>query len=79
MVFWRHRGVPLKEMSAASADYDSYKDIDPDDRDNQIFLWRYEGLEALGPHIKGHSVLFGDGHVKWYKRWSDSSMSRSPQ
>lgn len=71
---------PLKPISAAADVYDPYKDIDPDDSNNCPFLWRYnDDANAFGPHIGGHSILFGDGHTKWYKRPDDSSMSRSPR
>jgi prepilin-type N-terminal cleavage/methylation domain-containing protein/prepilin-type processing-associated H-X9-DG protein len=64
---------------------DLYHDIDPDD---------YQEIETLapvtnpgpgylrynsGPHSQGYDILFAGGHVKWYKRWSDSEMSRNPQ
>jgi len=61
---------------------DLYHDIDPDDyRKVETFAPGVDKgyLGYAGPHVKGHSILFGDGHVKWYKGWSDSSMSRGPQ
>lgn len=67
-----------------SADLFLYKDIDPDDDPNvcknvdpvQGFLW---DANMAGPHTEGYNILFADGHTKWYKRWSGSSMSRNPQ
>ncbi|MBN1787618.1 MAG: DUF1559 domain-containing protein [Sedimentisphaerales bacterium] len=54
--------------------YNSYKDIDPDDYISEDYnekglghLWHYKVLEVVGPHQGGHNILFGDGHVKWYK------------
>ena len=68
-----------------SADHDPYKDIDPDDAESiekdlneKGYLWNYKGLDTIGPHAEGYDILFADSHVKWHKRWSDSSMSRNP-
>ena len=63
---------------------DLYHDIDPDDYrkvETETFAPGVDRgyLGYPGPHVKGHSILFGDGHVKWYKGWTDSSMSRNPQ
>lgn len=63
--------------------YDSFTDIDPDDYDNgdpngQGRLWTYGLLGASGPHAEGENILFADGHAKWFKEWSGSSMSRKP-
>ena len=78
---------PVKPEQAAMspADYDPYKDIDPDDRgsieydpNEQGYLWNYKGLDTTGPHTEGFDILFADGHVQWHKRWSDSSISRNP-
>jgi prepilin-type processing-associated H-X9-DG protein len=68
-------------------DIDCYKDIDPDDyeckkygekAEKQGRLGTYGLLDAFGPHTEGHNILFADGHTKWFKEWSDSSMSRKP-
>jgi prepilin-type N-terminal cleavage/methylation domain-containing protein/prepilin-type processing-associated H-X9-DG protein len=68
---------------------DLYHDIDPDDyrkvetetfvpvtEPGPGYLW-YRNTD--GPHSTGHSILFADGHVKWYKKWSGDSMGRGPQ
>lgn len=78
---------PVKPVPVATdADYDSYKDIDPDDSVSDQskptgvgHLWHYKSSETVGPHTEGHDILFADGHVKWYKRWSGSEMGRNPQ
>jgi prepilin-type N-terminal cleavage/methylation domain-containing protein/prepilin-type processing-associated H-X9-DG protein len=79
--------LPMKpqQVSIGPVSYDPYKDIDPDDYESfrkdpneQGFLWYYNYWPADGPHNKGYDILFSDGHVKWHKRWSDSSMSRDP-
>jgi prepilin-type N-terminal cleavage/methylation domain-containing protein/prepilin-type processing-associated H-X9-DG protein len=64
--------------------YDLYHDIDPDDFQNVETETFAPGvgrgyLGYPGPHIKGYSILFADGHVKWYKKWSGDSMGRGPQ
>ncbi|MFA6176303.1 MAG: DUF1559 domain-containing protein [Phycisphaerae bacterium] len=75
---------PDSLVATGSNRYDFYKDIDPDDydgdEDGQGRLWTYGPPEggAFGPHTAGHDILFADGHVKWFKEWSDSSMSRKP-
>jgi len=69
--------------------YDLYHDIDPDDfqevetetfapviNPDRGYLWNR--WNTIGPHSKGYDILFSDGHVKWHKRWSASSMSRNP-
>ncbi|MGA2914548.1 MAG: prepilin-type N-terminal cleavage/methylation domain-containing protein [Sedimentisphaerales bacterium] len=54
-----------------------YKDIDPDDYKSGDPNGRgYLADANAGPHSEGYDILFSDGHTKWYKRWSDSSMSR---
>ena len=79
--------LPVKPAQATTnpAEYDLYKDIDPDDsvsdrnEPNEAgHLWHYNSSDAVGPHNEGDDILFADGHIKWYKRWSDSSMSRNP-
>jgi prepilin-type N-terminal cleavage/methylation domain-containing protein len=81
---------PMKPdfVAAQLGPYDLYNDIDPDDfqeietfapaAPGRGYLWRYIIWPAVGPHTKGHDILFSDGHVKWYKRWTDSSISRDP-
>ena len=66
-------------------DLSLYHDIDPDDYidsendpNEQGYLWQYEVLDAQGPHAKGFDILFADGHVKYFKQWSDSDISRKP-
>jgi prepilin-type N-terminal cleavage/methylation domain-containing protein/prepilin-type processing-associated H-X9-DG protein len=77
--------LPLKSESAASyADYDPYKDIDPDDYESSYRDPNKEGYLAdanAGPHSEGYDILFADGHVKGHgnKKWPNSSMSRNPQ
>ena len=77
---------PIKPKPAITGTYpDPYYDIDPDDYEStesdpneKGYLWNYKGLDTIGPHAEGYDILFADGHVKWHKRWSDSSMSRKP-
>jgi prepilin-type processing-associated H-X9-DG protein len=77
--------VKPEQVTMNPASYDPYKDIDPDDYESierdpneQGYLWNYKGLDTIGPHTEGYNILFADSHVKWHKRWSDSSMSRKP-
>jgi prepilin-type N-terminal cleavage/methylation domain-containing protein len=75
--------LPIKPQQAETgpADYDPYKDIDPDDYESSYRDPNKEGYLAdanAGPHSEGYDILFSDGHTKWYKGWSASSMSRSP-
>jgi prepilin-type N-terminal cleavage/methylation domain-containing protein/prepilin-type processing-associated H-X9-DG protein len=73
--------LPVKSDVIGPESNDLYHDIDPDDYQNvETFAPGVSKgyLVDPGPHIKGHDILFADGHVKWYKRWSDSSMSRNP-
>ncbi|MCX5632969.1 MAG: prepilin-type N-terminal cleavage/methylation domain-containing protein [Phycisphaerae bacterium] len=59
-----------------------YKDIDPDDYESSYRDPNKEGYLAdanAGPHSEGYDILFADGHIKWHKRWSGSSMNRSPR
>jgi len=76
---------PEPEPITATDDYDSYKDIDPDDYvsdendpNKMGHLWHYKVLDTVGPHQEGHNILFADGHVKWHKRETESSISRNP-
>lgn len=75
--------LPIVDFSPDSNSlYALYHDIDPDDFQNVEPFAPGVGRGYLvypGPHNKGRDILFADGHVKWHKRWSDSSMSRNPQ
>lgn len=77
--------LPVKSAQAATNpdDYDPYEDIDPDDYESIYNTPNRQGFicdsnTVFGPHNEGDDILFADGHVKWHKRWSDSSMGRDP-
>jgi len=57
-------------------DPDDYDSVDGDESDSPGYLWKYEDLNADGPHSTGFNILFADSHVKWHKQWSDSEMTR---
>ncbi|HBG28076.1 MAG: hypothetical protein A2Y10_16975 [Planctomycetes bacterium GWF2_41_51] len=67
-------------------DANLYKNIDPDDSitesfidpNEQGFLFNYKGQHVNGPHTKAFNILFADGHVKSYKKWKASEMTRNP-
>ena len=71
--------LPMKPAQVVDS---LYKDIDPDDYRSSYCDPNKEGYLAdanAGPHSEGYDILFSDGHSKWYKGWSSSSMSRKPQ
>lgn len=71
---------------SAVDDADLYQNIDPDDFKSaqdgdpnaQGYLFKYKGVKANGPHNDGFDILFADGHVRWFKKWQDSEMTRKP-
>jgi prepilin-type N-terminal cleavage/methylation domain-containing protein/prepilin-type processing-associated H-X9-DG protein len=74
--------LPYKDIDPNDYVSDNNND-DPDEKYGN--LWRYRDyrypdkiLDASGPHNNGHNILFGDGHAKWHKEWSDSQMTRKP-
>lgn len=69
---------------AAQDNTELFKNIDPDDdnspqadSDSQGYLFNYDNKPA-GPHSDGFNVLFADLHVKWFKKWNSTELTRKP-
>ncbi len=77
--------LPLVDNPVSDA-ANLYQNIDPDDAnslndgdaDSNGYLWNYNGVSADGPHSKGFNILFADMHVKWFKTWNSTEMTRKP-
>ncbi|MCE5341811.1 MAG: prepilin-type N-terminal cleavage/methylation domain-containing protein [Planctomycetaceae bacterium] len=75
--------LPLVDSPVSNA-AGLYQNIDPDDAnsfnddvaDSNGYLWNYNDEPAEGPHSKGFNILFADMHVKWFKTWNQTEMTR---